>query len=147
MLHFPLLRGFLHARPEITSKREFASQVPGLIIIEHRAVTVCVLTLIPSALQNMAALLITQQILGQIIESVIPYAMYKWRKHTIIKKQESPESSPLLSKYSELTEDVKKQAEIEGSRDPYLVGQFSLSLSILNSHALSFLSFLYFSVQ
>jgi anoctamin-10 len=70
----------------------------------------------------MAALLITQQILGQIIESLIPYLMYKKRKISITKEQKSAEvrsEDGIID--LKVNQDIHQQTQIEGSRDPFPV--------------------------
>ncbi len=75
--------------------------------------------------QHLAALLITQQILGQILETVVPYLMYKRRKIEI-RKRHKAEDDP--DDTSGISESERLAAKIDGSKDAYMV---SADLGIL----------------
>ena len=68
-------------------------------------------------LQTLATLLITQQIVQQVMETVIPYFFYRLRKVNIVKRQrqETQDTGSLVS------DRLKHQAEIESSKEEYEV--------------------------
>ena len=74
-------------------------------------------------LQHLATLLITQQLVQQIQESIIPYVLYKRRKvnvekhHQVDRVDETRKDQPKCN----IGEDIRLQAEIERTKEAYLV--------------------------
>lgn len=77
--------------------------------------------------QHLAALLITQQVIGQCREAMVPFFFLRRRKHqldTIAKKTETLEKVEFNG--GEVESSVQKQANLESSMDIYEVGLFIL---------------------
>lgn len=79
--------------------------------------------------QNLATLLITQQITQQILESIVPYIFYRFRKVNVEKRHQFDNGSK-VEKYN-ISIDVKLQAEIERTKDEYSVSTMHSSALIL----------------
>lgn len=72
--------------------------------------------------QDLAALLITQQVIGQIQEAMVPFLFFKRRKSQVNKRMKKQESLHKVEYFNkEIEEDVQKQAQVEGEMEEYMV--------------------------
>lgn len=73
-------------------------------------------------MQHLAALLITQQLIGQVQEAMVPFLFLKRRKKQVdevLKKQNALQKKEYFN--GEIAEDVQRQAGMESEMEEYNV--------------------------
>lgn len=114
--------------PSVISAAGFASLDPDNVLFKHMVDSVAfscelLLCFVTVMLQNLATLLITQQLVQQILESIIPYILYKRRRVNVERQHQVDrvEETRKDQKHCHISKDIRLQAEIERTKEEYVV--------------------------